>query len=43
MDQAEAKMAFFEHWSGAYVKMREHRSAGKRHLQPGIIQSPKGL
>ncbi|RCW85488.1 hypothetical protein C7476_103333 [Phyllobacterium bourgognense] len=29
-----AKMVDFEHRSAAYVRVREHRSAEERHLQP---------
>jgi hypothetical protein len=37
--QAEAKRLIFAHRSGAYIKVREHRSAENLPLQPGITKN----
>ncbi|ERM01803.1 hypothetical protein Q644_19830 [Brucella intermedia 229E] len=34
-----AKRVIFEHRSGAYLRVREHRSAKKCSLQPGIMRN----
>gem|GEM_PF-5086336 len=37
--QAVAKRVIFEHRSGAYFNVREHRSTGNYSLQPGIMKN----
>jgi len=37
--QAVAKRVIFEHRSGAYFWVREHRSTGNCSLQPGITKN----